>query len=89
MDEVTRIMAAGTFVRLLAGEPGLGAVSDDEKTAAGDAMCDAMDRGDSFQSVLIVGAGMLPAAETTDAVAAVLGVAAGTLCPEHAGYTGG
>ena len=80
------ILANATFLDLLAGEPGLSAVADADAIAAGAAMCDAMDRGDSLQAVLIAGAGMAPAAGSPEDVAAIAGAASGTLCPEHASY---
>lgn len=88
MDEATRILAEAVFLQTLREEPGLAAVSDDVLVAAGDAGCDAMDRGDSLQSVLIVVAAMATGASDTDSIAILTGVASGVLCPEHADYTG-
>lgn len=83
-DRGTRILAEAYYeqgVRDIAALPG---TTGDELVAAGDAMCDAWDRGDSLQSVLIVGAALLPEVETTDDLALIAGTAAGILCPEHA-----
>lgn len=83
-DKGTRILAEAYYeqgVREIAPLPG---TTSDELVAAGDAMCDAWDRGDSLQSVLIVGASLLPEVETPDDMALIAGTAAGILCPEHA-----
>lgn len=88
MDEATRVLAEAVFLQSLREEPGLAAVTDDALVAAGDAGCDAMDRGDSFQSVLIVVAAMATGASDTDSIAILTGTAGGVLCPEHADYVG-
>lgn len=86
MEDWERILAEGVFIDLVRDFGGFDAYEDAALIQAGDAACDAMDRGDSFQSVLIVAAGLLPAADSTDAIAALAGSATGTLCPEHQDY---
>lgn len=88
MEDWERAIAVGTFISSVRADGGLDAYDDDALTGAGDAACDTMDRGDSIQSVLVTVAGLLPNADSTDVIAGLAGVAAGTLCPEHAGYAG-
>ena len=87
MDAGTLILARAVYVRLLRKEAALTRVSGENLLAAGNAACDAMDRGDSFRSVLIVAGSLATGATTTESIAALVGTASGTLCPEHAHYT--
>jgi deoxycytidylate deaminase len=88
MTAAERTLAEAYFLVSVREAPGTEMYEDSAVLAAGDAACDSMDRGDSFQSMLIVTAGMVPDLATTEAVASIAGSAAGTLCPEHAGYSG-
>ena len=88
MDAGTLILAKAFYVGSLRKEAALAGVSDENLLAAGNAACDAMDRGDSFRSVLIVAAALATGATTIESIATLAGVASGTLCPEHSQYTG-
>jgi hypothetical protein len=85
MESGERTLAEAVFVQL-ANEHLTTGISEDRLVAAADAACDAMDRGDSLQSVLIIIAGLLPELTTTDQVANIGGAASGTICPEHTDY---
>lgn len=88
MDQATRVLAEAFFTQELSGEAELAGIPQEDLIRVGDAVCDSMDRGDSFQSVLIVGASLLPNVAKGETIAAIVGTAAGVLCPEHADYTG-
>jgi len=59
-----------------------------EAVETGSAICDALDRGDSFRPVLMIGVAFLRSAESVESVAAQAGLAAVTRCPEHSARYG-
>ncbi|MHB1063005.1 MAG: DUF732 domain-containing protein [Georgenia sp.] len=83
-ESYIRVLAEGTFIKLLRDAEVLPGTSDEDLIAAGHAGCDAFDRGDSLQSAAIIVAALLPEATTAEEVGTVLGDASGTLCPEYA-----
>lgn len=87
MDQATRIIAEAVFKNLVSESLGADTGASAVLVAAGDGACDAMDRGDSVRSVLIVVAGMMPTLKEIDDAATIAGAASGTLCPEHTDYT--
>ena len=83
MDDYTRTFAEELFLERVRGENIGERYTNDELIAGGDSACDALDGGKPLRGVLIQVAEGLPNLESTDAVAALAGIATGTLCPEH------
>lgn len=83
-DESVRILAEAFYEQGVREVVDIPSTTREDLLAAGDAMCDAWDRGDSLQSVLALGASLLPEVSTTEDITLIAGTAAGTLCPEHA-----
>ncbi|GAA2719259.1 DUF732 domain-containing protein [Cellulomonas aerilata] len=82
------MVAAGVFLEGVAEIPVLASVDQDSRIAAGYAACDAMDTGKDIKGLMYDVILEAPTAGDLMDIASLVGIASGSLCPEHAGSMG-